>query len=171
MQFDSKIVLHLSPEAKVLASNPDDRLARAVQHSVALFSLEGERQVKRTITHIGLVDTGRLRSSITHDVRGAGMLAQGIVGTNVIYARIHEYGGIILPKKGKYLRFEVPVTTAGPRGGKRKGKQVVFARKVTIKPKRYFARSRDLILMNERFLRRVTNDIKKIMLGGAPGGN
>ena len=29
------------------------------------------------------------------------------IGTDVIYARIHELGGIITPKRAKYLRFKV----------------------------------------------------------------
>lgn len=30
------------------------------------------------------------------------------VGTNKEYARIHQFGGVIKPKKGKYLKFENP---------------------------------------------------------------
>lgn len=39
------------------------------------------------------VRTGRLRSSITYQVRNNGDLIDLSVGSNVIYARIHEYGG------------------------------------------------------------------------------
>lgn len=36
--------------------------------------------------------TGRLRSSITHQVTGQGKDLVGEVGTNVIYGRVHEFG-------------------------------------------------------------------------------
>ena len=50
-----------------------------------------------------LVDTARLRSSVTKRVS----VNQTEVGTNVRYARIHQYGGTIRVKKAKYLRFNV----------------------------------------------------------------
>lgn len=37
--------------------------------------------------------TGRLRRSINYRVEGEGSKLFGIVGTNVVYARAHEYGG------------------------------------------------------------------------------
>ncbi|WP_311515274.1 phage virion morphogenesis protein [Oligella urethralis] len=48
-----------------------------------------------------LQDTGRLRNSITRifDTTTA------VVGTNVIYAGIHQFGGAIRPKRAKALRF------------------------------------------------------------------
>lgn len=46
-----------------------------------------------------LTDTGRLRRSITAEA-GNGWAA---VGTNVLYARIHQLGGTIRPKTGKAL--------------------------------------------------------------------
>lgn len=48
-----------------------------------------------------LRDTGRLQRSITSAVQGDSAL----VGTNVIYARTHQYGAKIKPVKGKTLRF------------------------------------------------------------------
>lgn len=53
---------------------------------------------------LGVV-TGRLRSSIATEVKGSGAVLQGIVGSNVKYARIHELGGTILPKTARYLKF------------------------------------------------------------------
>lgn len=53
------------------------------------------------------VDTGRLRSSITSDVREGGTSIEGVIGSNAIYARIHELGGVITPKApGGKLRFQ-----------------------------------------------------------------
>lgn len=42
-----------------------------------------------------LVDTGRLRGSITHQVRGMNVF----VGTNVVYAATHQYGRGKIPQR------------------------------------------------------------------------
>lgn len=63
-----------------------------------------------------LRDTGRLQRSIT-----AQPDAQGVtVGTNLLYAPVHQFGATIAPKKAKRLVFPGP-------GGK-----LIFAKKVTI---------------------------------------
>jgi phage gpG-like protein len=41
------------------------------------------------------VQTGRLRRSIHHEVMVSGSRIVGAVGTNVSYARIHEFGGTV----------------------------------------------------------------------------
>ena len=51
----------------------------------------------------------------------------GTVGSDVVYARIHEYGGTIVPKVAKALRFVI-------------GGQTVVAKSVTM-PERSFLRS------------------------------
>jgi len=57
------------------------------------------------------VRTNRLRSSIQKsagnriDVTSSGI--SGTVGTNVVYAKIHEYGGVIKPKTKKALKFKI----------------------------------------------------------------
>jgi len=48
-----------------------------------------------------LVDTSRLRDSITHDPGPRGVR----YGTNVIYAGIHQFGGTIKAKGGGWLKF------------------------------------------------------------------
>jgi phage virion morphogenesis protein len=72
-----------------------------------------------------LTDTARLRKSIDYAVAGDTVL----VGSNVVYALIHQKGGEITPKKGKYLKFKV--------GGK-----WVNAKKVTIKARPYLGISK-----------------------------
>jgi hypothetical protein len=54
--------------------------------------------------------TGRLRASLRRGdkdniftVQRRGTTIQGTLGTNVVYARIHEFGGVIKPTKGQYL--------------------------------------------------------------------
>ena len=49
-----------------------------------------------------LRDTGRLRSSITYKSDGDGVT----VGTNLRYAAIHQFGGVILPKNKPFLMFK-----------------------------------------------------------------
>lgn len=50
-----------------------------------------------------LVDTGRLRNSLT--TRATGLTAE--VGTNVLYAAVHQFGATIKPVKAKALRFQL----------------------------------------------------------------
>jgi phage gpG-like protein len=55
--------------------------------------------------------TGTLRRSISHDVDIRPPAVVGSVGTNVVYAHIHEFGGrtsphVIMPKKGRALAFQ-----------------------------------------------------------------
>ena len=50
-----------------------------------------------------LVDTGRLRESIVHEAGPSRVT----VGTNVLYARIHQLGGTIRPKTTDRLRFRL----------------------------------------------------------------
>lgn len=47
--------------------------------------------------------SGRLRRSFTYAVGANGFS----VGTNVRYARVHQYGGLIRPKRKKALRFKL----------------------------------------------------------------
>lgn len=59
---------------------------------------KGVKNVGQTLTLSGL-----LRRSITHksDDKTA------VIGTNRIYAGIHQFGGVITAKKAKYLRFKI----------------------------------------------------------------
>lgn len=52
------------------------------------------------------VGTGNLRSRITWETSESDNYIDLTLGTNVVYARIHELGGTIFPKKGLYLRFK-----------------------------------------------------------------
>jgi len=51
-----------------------------------------------------LVDHAHLRDSITHDAEDR----KTEVGSNLIYAAIHQFGGIIRAKAGGYLTFQIP---------------------------------------------------------------
>lgn len=64
-----------------------------------------------------LRDTGRLNQSITFNADNTGVT----IGTNVKYARTHQYGATIVPKQpGKRLVFPGP------------GGRLIFAKKVTV---------------------------------------
>lgn len=49
----------------------------------------------------------RLQQSVKMDVKQAGTKITGRVGSPVVYAAIHEFGGIIRPKNAKYLVFQI----------------------------------------------------------------
>jgi len=51
--------------------------------------------------------THRFQRSVKSIVRRIGTLVSGRVGSPVVYAAIHEYGGIIRPKNSKYLVFRI----------------------------------------------------------------
>lgn len=73
-----------------------------------------------------LVDTGRLRSSFTMQIAGA----EVIIGTNVTYAPVHQFGATIKAKNKPYLVFPIGGSAAGE---KPKGYRV--AKQVTIPPR------------------------------------
>lgn len=95
-----------------------------LRHGLELAGDHLVRVVKKKLSGEALkVRTNRLRGSITRGpVQGREGTLQVVVGTNVIYARIHEFGGVIVPKRRKFLRFAVDG-------------RAVFAKRVTI-PKR-----------------------------------
>jgi len=64
-----------------------------------------------TATHLGKGTGDLQRKVIPRDISSS----QAIVTNFSRYARIHEHGGIILPKRGKWLVFQVP--SFGASGG------------------------------------------------------
>ena len=87
--------------------------------------------------------TGRLRASITHSVRRGGGSVMGRLGTNVIYGRIHELGGVIRPVKASALRFRV-------------GGRWVTVRRVTIPARPYLRPALDIDMIAETLRRAIT---------------
>lgn len=100
-------------------NDPSGGLVKDIYRRTKLVENEAKRLVP--------VDTGRLRSSITSEIRHRGGVVYGRVGTRVKYARYVQYGtGIygprrayITPRRGRFLVFT-------PRGSSKK----VFARRV-----------------------------------------
>ncbi len=69
-----------------------------------------------------LSDSGRLKASVTYQVNGKELL----VGTNVRYARIHQFGGVIRAKSAKGLRFRLPWARGEGDSGWRRVQQVTL---------------------------------------------
>lgn len=84
-----------------------------------------------------LRDTGRLMNSI--DFRASS--DEAVIGTNVKYAAVQNFGATIKPKKGKYLKFK------GPDGW-------IFAGKVTIP-------ARPFIGLGPRQIRKINRAIEE----------
>jgi phage gpG-like protein len=118
VEMDVKI----SREAQNLIDQAGDLAPKAIKMGLDAVVTEAEGEVKKTITDIKLVDTGRLRSSIMGEISSDGK--KGILGSDVKYAKIHEYGGDIKPKRAKALAFTI-------------GDKFILTKKVTIKEKKF----------------------------------
>jgi phage gpG-like protein len=66
-----------------------------------------------------LRDTGRLLNSFSYEILPTGFR----IGTKTFYARVHQYGRVIVPRKAKLLRFPI---------GRGARKRYAFARKVNV---------------------------------------
>lgn len=77
-----------------------------------------------------LLDTGRLRSSFSYQPSSSGFT----IGSNFIGTAVHQYGALIRPKKGKFLRFpgRSRFQRGGAGGGSRRVTSWIFAREVVI---------------------------------------
>lgn len=103
-------------------------MTSAIQAGVGQLATKLVRMTKKKLTGDVLnVRRGRLRRSIHAETEFTPEQAIAAVGTNVIYAKIHEYGGIIRPKTKKALKFQI-------------GGSWVITKKVVM-PKRSFLRS------------------------------
>ena len=105
-----------------------------------------------------LVDTRRLQDSITHEPDDRGVT----IGTNTIYAAIHQFGGTIVPKAKKALRFFIP------------GAGWITTRKVTMPPRPFLgANGGDLEEFAEILASRLrrTVAVGAVYGGGGGGGN
>jgi phage gpG-like protein len=69
-----------------------------------------------------LLDTGRLRNSISGRANGS---TSFVVGTNVKYARLQNFGGTVTPKQAKSLAFKV-------------GNRMVFTKSVKVPARPFF---------------------------------
>lgn len=90
-------------------------LGQAIAVAMEKVGLAAEGDVKRYMTDKGIVDTGRLRNSITHQVTLDGGDTSVMVGTNVEYGPYVELG--IHGKDGRhFLRDSIQSRLATYRG-------------------------------------------------------
>jgi phage gpG-like protein len=85
------------------------RMKRGLVKGMRLAMFEAERITKSRFGRPGelQVRTGHLRRSIESGVREEAGGIVGWLGSDVVYARIHEFGGIIKARAGGYLRFPI----------------------------------------------------------------
>lgn len=69
------------------------------KRSIAAFDRARSREFEKGRSGIVLNASGRLKQSITMIADNS----QVMVGSNLVYARIHQFGGVITPKKAKAL--------------------------------------------------------------------
>lgn len=101
--------------SRVVAEAALEEIARSFERERDPWDKPWERSLRASLEGgQTLSDTGRLRRSFTYRSNADGF----IVGTNVRYAAIHQYGGIIRPKRAKYLRFRL----AGGSGRRKSGR-------------------------------------------------
>ena len=70
----------------------DSKLKAEVNQKVRVNMEKAVLMVENDAKRFVAVDTGRLRSSITHDITESKDEIKGVVGTNVVYAIVQEYG-------------------------------------------------------------------------------
>lgn len=89
----------VSGDDKVLAflGSVPDRVKGEIQLSVGrlVLLLKRKVQAEKLSGQVLKVQTNNLRGSISSATEFNDRSASGIVSTNVVYARIHEYGGVI----------------------------------------------------------------------------
>ena len=96
----------------------------------AVFYVRGSRK-SNPADRLGRV-SGKLAASIASRVKGQGGTVVGEIFTQrLVYARIHEFGGVIFPRRAPFLVFR------GREGN------LVFTKKVTIPARPYIGRALD----------------------------
>jgi hypothetical protein len=105
MPINVKVTVVISRKLKEATQRSPQIVLQHLNRAMSASALWTETKIKEFITEIGLVDTGLLRSRVHGRVVSANIRqVKGEVATNnVKYARIHEYGGTILPKNGRAL--------------------------------------------------------------------
>ena len=125
-QFEKKVKKWAKKQPKAVGRGLE-KAAQMVRSEAVKNHLSGPKMTQGVGSRTNATlqpGTGDLRSSINTKVSVGKTKQNATVGTSMLYARIHEKGGVIKPKNKKSLRFTI-------------GSQVIFAKKVTI-PKRPF---------------------------------
>ena len=125
-------------EARLNPAKFEKTVEKLITRGLLIF----ERQAKQ----IAPKKTGHLRKSISHRLENK---TKGLIGPNVPYAAIQEFGGIIRPKNKKFLSWVNPkfanksgtLTTKSYKSMGKAENMFIFAKKVTIKGKHYMKRT------------------------------
>lgn len=82
-------------ELRLRLTSMTDKMIVSLQRGMTTAMIELQAYVKNSKLsgQVLRVKTGNLRSSINQQVDVNGEVVTGSVGTNVIYGRVHEYGG------------------------------------------------------------------------------
>ena len=97
------VVFRITKVPKEL-SQQNSKLFRVLSLSMRKIMENIQNTARKKVTGDVLnVDTGRLRNSIRFRINKGGKRIVGHIGSNVVYARIHEFGGVITPKKRQFL--------------------------------------------------------------------
>lgn len=142
---------------RIRAAQPE--LRKSLRQTVEILSIKllakATAKVSDDVLH---VRTGRLRRSLNERITESGNTVTGAVGTNVVYARILEFGGKtaphdIYPKNAKALAFQV--------GGKTIIRKMVHHPGSTIKPHSFLRSS--LAEMKTEIMARLTQSMVDVL--------
>ena len=78
----------------------------AVEEALSEYEQEFVNQIKGNIQAQGLVETGRMRDSVSAEVRKSAEGFEGEVSIDVEYATTHEFGAVINSSGDKPLAFQ-----------------------------------------------------------------
>jgi len=102
------IDIQLAPETLKMLTEQKKSISDAIMKGFrdGMYSLEAK--VKNSFGKTGFLNvrTGHLRRSIKVTIKREGSEIVGAIGSNVKYAAIHEYGGVIKAKNAPYLHFK-----------------------------------------------------------------
>lgn len=99
---DKKLALKLSRKAKRLKP---DVMVKCINESLIDMLGQVRKNISNVILNVGFERGGQLRRSF-HIKNASVATLSGKIGSPMIYARIHEFGGIIKPVRAKWLRFK-----------------------------------------------------------------
>lgn len=92
-------------------------LPRQIGQALAASALVAEAEAKQNATTLLKVHSGRLRNSIRTEIVDNGeaheMALRAGGERDVVYARIQELGGVITPKRGKFLAIPLAPALTG----------------------------------------------------------
>lgn len=102
------IRVKLSEATKLMLASLPFLFKKGTVTAMKLAMKDVEENVKNQFGKAGSIKvrTGHLKRSINTKVVKEGNKVIGSIGSDVIYAAIHEFGGTIKPTAGDYLKFQ-----------------------------------------------------------------